>query len=52
LEVPILHVAVDLGSGLIRMALLTGAKTNDSEVADRVICGNEGAVLADKLYDS
>jgi len=46
------HVAVDLGSGLIRKVLMTGAKTNDSEVADRLICGDEGALLADKAYDS
>jgi IS5 family transposase len=46
------HVAVDLGSGLIRRALLTGAKTNDSEPADQLICGDEGAVFADKAYDS
>ncbi len=46
------HVAVDLNSGLVRRALLTGAKTNDSEVADQLICGDEGAVLADKAYDS
>ncbi len=46
------HVAVDLGSGLIRKVLLTGAKTNDSQVADQLICGDEGAVFADKAYDS
>jgi len=46
------HVAVDVGSGLIRKVLLTGAKTNDTEVADQLICGDEGAVLADKAYDS
>jgi len=46
------HVAVDLGSGLIRKVLMTGAKTNDSEVADQLIRGDEGAVLADKAYDS
>ncbi len=46
------HVAVDLGSGLIRRARLTGAKTNDSEPADQLICGDESAVFADKAYDS
>jgi transposase, IS5 family len=46
------HVAVDLGSGLIRKVLLTGAKTNDSEPADQLICGDESAVFADKAYDS
>lgn len=46
------HVAVDAGSGLVRKVLMTGAKTNDSEVADQLICGDEGALLADKAYDS
>jgi len=46
------HVAVDAGSGLIRKVLIPGAKTNDSEVADQLICGDEGALLADKAYDS
>ena len=46
------HVAVDEGSGLIRKALLTSAKVNDSEVADQLICGDEQTVYADKAYDS
>ena len=47
------HIAaVDQGSGLIRKALLTGAKVNDSEVADALICGDEQTVYADKAYDS
>jgi IS5 family transposase len=46
------HVAVDEGSGLIRKALLTSAKVNDSEVADELICGDEQMVYADKAYDS
>lgn len=46
------HVAVDAGSGLVRKVLMTGAKTNDSEVADQLICGDEGALFADKAYDS
>src|SRR6204780_4877092 len=45
------HVAVDQGSGLIRKALLTSAKVNDSEVADALICGDEQTVYADKAYD-
>jgi transposase, IS5 family len=45
------HVAVDQGSGLVRRALLTSAKINDSEVADQLICGDEQAVYADKAYD-
>jgi len=46
------HLAVDLGSGLIRKARLTGAKVNDGELGDELICGDEGAVFADKAYDS
>ena len=46
------HIGVDLGSGLVRTALLTGAKTNESVVADRLICGDEQWVYADKAYDS
>jgi transposase, IS5 family len=46
------HVAVDLGSNLIRKARMTGAKVNDTEVADELICRDQGAVLADKAYDS
>ncbi len=46
------QVAVDAGRGLIRKVLMTGAKTNDSEVADQLICGDEGALFADKAYDS
>ncbi len=45
-------MAVDQGSGLIRKALLTSAKINDSEVADALICGDEQTVYADKAYDS
>jgi IS5 family transposase len=46
------HVAVDESSGLIRKALLTSAKVNDSEVADELICGDEQTVYSDKAYDS
>ena len=45
------HVAVDEGSGLIRRALLTPAKTYESEVADDLVCGDERAVYADKAYE-
>lgn len=47
-----LHLAADQGSDLIRKGLLTGAKTNDSEKGDELICGDEQAVYADKGYDS
>jgi IS5 family transposase len=45
------HVAVDEGSGLIRRAILTPAKTYESEVADDLVCGDEGAVYGDKAYE-
>jgi len=45
------HVAVDQGSGLIRAGDLTPAKTYESEVADDLIQGDEGAVYADKAYE-
>lgn len=44
------HVALDRYSGLIRRAVLTGAKTYESEVADQLICWDEGAVYGDKAY--
>lgn len=45
------HVAVDQGSGLIRRAILTPAKTYESEVADDLIIGDEAAVYADRAYE-
>lgn len=44
------HVGVDLGSRLIRAALLTPANVNDTVPADRLVCGDEAAVYADKGY--
>ena len=46
------HVAMDEGSGLIRKALLTPANVNDTELADRLLSGDEAAVYADKAYES
>lgn len=45
------HLAMDQGSRLIRRAVLTPAKVAESEVADALICGDEGAVYADKAYE-
>jgi IS5 family transposase len=45
------HIGVDEGSGLIRTAVLTPAKTYESEVADQLICGDERAVYGDKAYE-
>jgi transposase, IS5 family len=44
------HVGVDAGSGLIRKVVTTPANVNDTVVADLLICGDEGAVLADSAY--
>jgi IS5 family transposase len=46
------HVAVDLGSDLVREAVLTGAEVGESVVADALIQGDEAAVYADAAYDS
>jgi IS5 family transposase len=44
------HVGVDEGSGLIRSVLTTAANVNDTVPADRLIRGDEHAVLADAAY--
>ena len=46
------HLGVDAGSGLIRRAVLTPARGNESAVADTLISGDERAVYADKAYES
>jgi transposase, IS5 family len=46
------HVGVDQGSGVIRRARLTTASVADTTVADALIPGDEGAVYADKAYDT
>ena len=45
------HIGVDQGSGLVRRRALTPAKTYESEVAERLIVGDEKAVYADKAYE-
>jgi transposase, IS5 family len=45
-----LHVGMDEGSGLVRRAGVTPAKTYESEVADLVIAGDERAVYGDRAY--
>ena len=47
-----LHVGVDQGSGLIRRALFTPARTQDNEVTEALISGDERAVYADRIYES
>jgi IS5 family transposase len=46
------HVAVDLGSGIIRRALLTTAAVADTTMGDTLVMGDERAVYADKAYDT
>ena len=43
---------MDAGSGLVRKAELTSAKVYESEVADGLVSGDEGAVYADRAYES
>lgn len=45
------HVAADADTLVIRKALMTSAKVFDSEVADRLVSGDERAVYADKAYE-
>lgn len=47
-----LHVGVDEGSGLIRKAVFTPARTQDNEMAEALISGDERAVYADRIYES
>jgi IS5 family transposase len=46
------HVAVDEGSGIVRRATMTPADVHDSVPAGGLVRGDEGAVYADKAYDS
>jgi len=44
------HIGVDQGSRLIRRIEITSANVNDTVPADRLVCGDEEAVYADKAY--
>jgi IS5 family transposase len=46
------HLGVDQGTRLIRSAVLTAANVNETEVADALIGFDEGAIYADKAYDT
>ena len=46
------HLGVDERSGLIRRAVITPAKVYESEVADRLVSGDETAVYGDRAYES
>ena len=43
---------MDQHTNLVRRAVLTTAKINESEVADDLICNDEQAVYADKAYEN
>lgn len=43
-------IGMDQHSGLVRKAVLTGAKTYESEAADHLISWDEAAVYGDKAY--
>ena len=45
-----IHAGVDRTSRLIRRILITGANVNDTVPAERLVCGDEAAVYADKGY--
>jgi IS5 family transposase len=47
-----LHAAMDKTSRIIRRLAFTPANVNESTVADRLVCGDEKIVYADKAYDS
>ncbi|HET9687844.1 MAG: IS5 family transposase [Xanthobacteraceae bacterium] len=44
------HVGMDQGSGLLRRVVVTSARVYESEVADKLICGDERAVYGDRAY--
>jgi len=46
------HVAMDQGSRIVRRAIFTPGNVNETVPADRLICGDEETVYADKAYDS
>jgi len=46
------HVAMDQGSRIVRRAIFTPGNVNETVPADRLICGDEARVYADKAYDS
>ncbi|MCW2410342.1 MULTISPECIES: IS5 family transposase [unclassified Sphingobium] len=44
------HIGTDQDSRLIRRLVLTGANVADTDMAERLVCGDEQAVYADKAY--
>lgn len=46
------HIGTDMGSAIIRRALLTPANVNDTVRADELYCGDEKSVYADQAYST
>ena len=46
-----LHIGMDEDSGIIRRAVLTPARTFESEIADHLVSGDERAVYGDRAYE-
>ena len=46
-----LHIGMDERSGLVRRAVFTPARRYESEVAEALISGDEGAVYGDRAYE-
>jgi IS5 family transposase len=46
------HIGMDAGSGLVRTQALTPANVQEVSVAQALIVGDEGEVLADRGYDA
>ncbi len=45
-----MHIGVDAAHTIIRRVEFTNASVTDTEPADRLICGDEGAVYGDQAY--
>ena len=46
------HIGMDKGSGLVRKAGMTQASTNETDVADDLVSGDEAAVYGDRAYST
>ena len=47
----IFHLTVDQGTNIIRKKAFTTASSHDSQKREKLICGDEASVFADKAYD-
>jgi len=46
------HIGVDQGTNIIRKKIFTTASPHDSQQREKLICGDEASVFADKAYDN